>query len=93
MRPNISCQQRRKNQYYSEMNNSRTRIKICGITRVEDALHAAFAGADSIGLMFHAPSPRSIDIAAALKIRKALPPFVCLTALFLDEEEDWIAQE
>ncbi len=70
----------------------RTRVKICGITRIEDARHAADRGADSIGLVFHNPSPRSIEIEQALEIRRALPPFVTVTALFLDETEDWIAQ-
>jgi phosphoribosylanthranilate isomerase len=72
--------------------NHRTRVKICGITRIEDAQHAADRGADSIGLVFHNPSPRSIEIERALEIRRVLPPFVTVTALFLDETEDWIAQ-
>jgi len=71
---------------------SRTRIKICGITRLQDALHATDCGADSIGLVFHPPSPRFIDMATALEIRCALPPFVTVTALFLDEKEDWVAE-
>ncbi len=70
----------------------RTRIKICGITRAQDALFAAACGVDSIGLNFHPPSPRMIDIDAALAIRDALPPFVGITALFLDDSEDWITQ-
>lgn len=69
----------------------RTRVKICGITRPQDASYAAARGVDSIGLNFHQPSPRSIDIELALEIRKILPPFVTVTALFLDESEDWIA--
>ena len=72
--------------------NCRTRIKICGITRVQDALHAAHRGADSIGLVFHPPSPRSLEIEQAREIRRAIPPFVTVTALFLDEHEDWIAE-
>ena len=70
----------------------RTRIKICGITRDEDALFAAACGVDSIGLNFHPPSPRFIEIDAALAIRRILPPFVSITALFLDDSEDWITQ-
>jgi len=71
---------------------SRTRIKICGFTRLEDALHTAAAGVDSIGLNFHRPSSRYIDLPGALKIRRAMPPFVTVTALFLDEKEDWVAE-
>jgi len=72
--------------------NYRTRVKICGITRNQDAKYAAAMGADSIGLNFHAPSPRALTIEKALEIRQVLPPFVSVTALFLDENEDWIAQ-
>ncbi|MCG6890754.1 MAG: phosphoribosylanthranilate isomerase [Gammaproteobacteria bacterium] len=71
---------------------SRTRIKVCGITRLQDALQASDCGADSIGLVFHPPSPRFIDPEAALEISRALPPFVTVTALFLDEKEDWVAE-
>ena len=70
----------------------RTRIKICGFTRLEDALHAADNGVDSIGLNFHRPSSRFIDLPDALKIRCAMPSFVTVTALFLDEREDWVAE-
>ena len=80
-----------KSQYYSDMQN-RTRIKICGITQLQDALHAAEAGADSIGLVFHPPSPRFIDLVDAIKIRRALPPFITVTALFLDEREAWVSE-
>ena len=45
-----------------------TRIKICGITREQDALAAAAAGADAIGLVFYAPSPRAVDAAQAARI-------------------------
>ncbi len=70
----------------------RTRVKICGVTSVRDALVVAHAGADSIGLNFHRPSARFLDIETALEIRAALPPFVTLTALFLDETEDWVTE-
>ncbi len=72
--------------------SQRTRIKICGITRIQDAIYVADKGVDSIGLIFHQPSPRVIDLEQALEIRRALPPFVTVTAVFLDESEDWIAE-
>ena len=54
-----------------------TRIKICGITREEDARAATQAGADALGLNFYAPSPRSIDLESARRIVAAVPP--CLS--------------
>lgn len=64
----------------------RTRIKICGITRVEDALAAAAAGADAIGLVFFANSPRAVSIETARNICAALPTFVTAVGLFVDAE-------
>ena len=62
----------------------RTRIKICGVTRPEDALAAAEAGADAIGLVFHAASPRAVDAAMAGRIIDRLPPLVAAVGLFMD---------
>lgn len=62
----------------------RVRSKICGITRVEDALAAVEAGADAIGLVFYAKSPRVVDIEQAKVIVAALPPFVTSVGLFVD---------
>ena len=62
----------------------RTRVKICGITRVEDALAAVNAGADAIGLVFYAPSPRCVNVAQAQKIVAAIPPFVSVVGLFVN---------
>jgi len=67
-----------------------TCIKICGITRVEDALAAAGAGADAIGLVFHAGSPRAVSIEQARAIVQALPPFVTTVGLFVDAAEETI---
>jgi phosphoribosylanthranilate isomerase len=63
---------------------SRTRIKICGITRLEDALLAAELGADAIGFVF-APSRRQIAPAEARRIVRALPSFVTTVGVFVDD--------
>jgi phosphoribosylanthranilate isomerase len=62
----------------------RTRVKICGITRVEDGLAAARLGADAIGLVFYARSPRAVSIPQAQALVGALPPFVTSVGLFVD---------
>ncbi|MDG9922866.1 MULTISPECIES: phosphoribosylanthranilate isomerase [unclassified Pseudomonas] len=64
------------------------RVKICGITRVEDALAAAAAGADAIGLVFYSKSPRAVGIEQAQVIIAALPPFVTTVGLFVDMNRD-----
>jgi phosphoribosylanthranilate isomerase len=63
-----------------------TRTKICGITRVEDALSAAHNGADAIGLVFYQRSPRHVSIAQARQLAAALPPFVSVVGLFVNAE-------
>ncbi len=64
----------------------RTRIKICGITRPEDAIAAADAGADAVGLIFYAPAPRNISAEQAAEILRVLPPFVSPVGLFVDAD-------
>jgi len=69
-----------------------TRIKICGITRPEDARVAAAHGADAIGLVFYSKSPRAVTVDQALRIVAAVPPFVSVVALFVDELADEITR-
>lgn len=61
-----------------------TRVKICGITRPEDGLVAAHAGAHAIGLVFHPASPRHVSIEQAQAIVAALPPLLSVVGLFVD---------
>lgn len=65
---------------------SRTRIKICGITRPEDGVAAAELGADAIGLVFHPASARFVTPNQARQIVRALPPFVVTVGLFMNAE-------
>ena len=70
----------------------RTRVKICGITREQDALAAAEHGADAIGLVFYPPSPRHVDVARAAEIAAILPPFVTTVGLFVNADAQTIAE-
>jgi phosphoribosylanthranilate isomerase len=67
-----------------------TRVKICGVTRLADALHAARAGADAIGLNFYPRSPRCVSLAVAAEIAAALPSGVCRVGIFVDASRDEI---
>ena len=69
-----------------------TRIKICGITRPEDVQAAASLGADAIGLVFYAPSPRAVTVAQAKLVTAALPPFVTVVGLFVDAEPEAVRE-
>ena len=64
--------------------SSRIRVKICGITRLEDALAAVAAGADAIGFVFYGPSPRHIAVEQAAHIAALLPPLVSTVGLFVN---------
>ena len=74
------------------MNVTVVRSKICGITRIEDALAAVEAGADAIGLVFYGKSPRAVSIEQAAAIVQALPPFVTSVGLFVDMPHDELQQ-
>lgn len=63
----------------------RTRIKICGLTREEDVDAAVAAGADAIGFVLYAPSPRAVSVARAAELARRLPPFVTPVLLFVNE--------
>ena len=62
----------------------RTRVKICGITRAQDAIKAVEFGADAIGLVFYDKSPRAVSIDDARAIIQKIPPFVSIVGLFVD---------
>jgi len=70
----------------------RTRVKICGITRVDDALDVVSSGADAIGLVFYEPSPRNVSVERAKEIAAAVPAFVTVVALFVDPSEEQVQQ-
>jgi phosphoribosylanthranilate isomerase len=70
----------------------RTRIKFCGITRAQDAIAAAAAGADAIGLVFHPSSPRNVSIETAMQILRALPALVTPVALFVNMDAPQVRQ-
>jgi phosphoribosylanthranilate isomerase len=70
----------------------RVRIKICGMTRAEDAVAAAQLGVDAVGMVFHAKSPRHVSIEQARSIVAGLPAFVTVTALFMDPDAETVRQ-
>jgi len=71
---------------------ARTRIKICGITSPADGRMAAEAGADAVGLVFHADSPRAVSVEQAAAVCQALPAFVSAVGLFVDPEARQVEQ-
>jgi len=70
----------------------RVAVKVCGITSVEDGLLAAQAGADAVGFVFWPGSPRRVDLAAARRIARALPPFVLRVGVFVDALREEMAR-
>ena len=70
----------------------RTRVKICGITRREDALAVIAAGADAIGLVFYPASPRAVTASQATEIIAQLPPFITIVGLFVNEDAEMVAE-
>lgn len=70
----------------------RTRIKICGLTQVDNAVAVAKMGIDAIGLVFYRPSPRYIKLAQATAIAQAMPAFMSMVALFVNAKQRFIEQ-
>ena len=68
----------------------RTRVKVCGLTRPQDARKAAELGADAIGLVFYPASPRCIEIEQACKIVAEITPFVSVVALFVNAQKQQV---
>lgn len=69
---------------------SRTRIKICGLTRPQDVIAAVEAGADAIGLVFYPPSPRFVSPSLAGELARLIPPFVTSVGLFVNAERAFV---
>lgn len=69
----------------------RTRVKICGLTTKPTLQACVDAGADAVGLVFYAPSPRAVSVAQARALVQGLPPYVQVVGLFVDASADEVA--
>jgi phosphoribosylanthranilate isomerase len=71
---------------------TRTRIKICGITREQDVLAVVRSGADAFGLVFYEKSPRHVNLQQAVKLVRAVPPFVTVVGLFVNPVVEYVRE-
>ena len=74
------------------LNVTRTRVKICGITREQDLDAAVAAGADALGFVFYPPSPRYLDASRAAALVRAVPPFVTRVGLFVNPDPAFLME-
>jgi phosphoribosylanthranilate isomerase len=71
---------------------TRTRIKICGITREQDVLAVANSGADAFGLVFYEKSPRHVGLQQAVKLARTAPPFLTVVGLFVNPPAEFVRE-
>ena len=71
-------------------NKPMVKVKICGITSLDDALHAVQSGADALGFVFHELSPRNLEPEHAASIIRALPPFIQVVGLFVNAQVEYV---